>query len=333
MTVGSGADSVRVTVTCGSRRVDLVLPAAIPVAELVPELVCLTKAPTPPASWYRLTTLTGVELTPEVGLAAHGVVDGSVLLLSATAPTPPRVYDDPAESMAEAVHRAIPARSPSPGHGRLVAAAPVVLAGAALLSGDAALPGPPHREVVAIGAVGLVLAVVAGYLLPRLALATSGLLADPAEFAARTDAARDAEVGVAHDLLLAGSSASVPLLVVSAAAVAAAGPFGALASCLGCGVVLLRSRRHHSARVARVDVLAGGLGLLTTTAAVLATQPGWRPVAAVLLVGAGAAAWQAPPPAPSLRWSRIADLAETLALVALLPVLVLAAGLDDLLRG
>jgi hypothetical protein len=327
MTGGAPADSVRVTVTSGSRRVDLVLPGAVPIAELVPELVCLAGAPTPPVS-YRLTSLTGVELTPEAGLAAQGVPDGSILLLTAAASVPPQVYDDAAEAMAQTVDRATPADHPSH-RGRLVAfTAPVLLAGAAVLPGDAApLPAQAPRGVVAAAAGCLLLAVVAGYLLPRLALAATGLLADPAGFAARTDADRAAVVGSAHDLLLAGSSVSAVLLVLAAPAVAWSGPSGVLAALLGGGVVLLRARRPRSVVVARVDRLSGAGALLTAAAAVLVTAPEWRPAVAVALLGGVAAAARLPWTwARSLRWCRIADLAETLALVALPAVLVLATG-------
>ena len=60
---------VRVTVASGTRRVDLVLPGAVPVAELVPELarsVGLLDATTVYGG-YRLVTVDGRELTSDAG--------------------------------------------------------------------------------------------------------------------------------------------------------------------------------------------------------------------------------------------------------------------------
>ena len=66
---------VRVTVTSGTRRVDLVLPGAVPVAELLPELarsVGLLDAATVYGG-YRLVTAEGRELASDSGLTLQGV--------------------------------------------------------------------------------------------------------------------------------------------------------------------------------------------------------------------------------------------------------------------
>jgi len=65
---------VRVTVTSGTRRVDLVLPGAVPVAELVPELarsVGVLDAATAYGG-YRLVTQQGRELVGDAGLTIQG---------------------------------------------------------------------------------------------------------------------------------------------------------------------------------------------------------------------------------------------------------------------
>src|SRR5689334_13337845 len=99
---------VRVTVTSGTRRVDLVLPGAVPVAELVPELarsVGLLDALTVYGG-YRLVTQDGRELATDAGLIIQGVEDGGLITISAGVDEePPRVYDDVVEAMTDVVER------------------------------------------------------------------------------------------------------------------------------------------------------------------------------------------------------------------------------------
>jgi hypothetical protein len=108
---GPGATTsglVRVTVASGTRRVDLVLPGAVPVAELVPELarsVGLLDATTVYGG-YRLVTVDGRELSSSAGLTIQGVEDGGVITVTAGVSDPaPRVYDDVVEAMADVVER------------------------------------------------------------------------------------------------------------------------------------------------------------------------------------------------------------------------------------
>src|SRR3712207_1189134 len=97
---------VRVTVTSGTRRVDLVLPGAVPVVELVPELarsVGLLDAATVHGG-YRLVTAEGRRLAGDAGLTLQGVDDGSVITVTAGVDVPvPPVYDDVVEAMADVV--------------------------------------------------------------------------------------------------------------------------------------------------------------------------------------------------------------------------------------
>ena len=99
---------VRVTVSSGTRRVDLVLPGSVPVAELVPELarsVGLLDAATVYGG-YRVVTAEGRELTPEPGLITQGIEDGGLLAISAGVDeAAPRIYDDVVEAMTDVVER------------------------------------------------------------------------------------------------------------------------------------------------------------------------------------------------------------------------------------
>ena len=99
---------LRVTVSSGTRRVDLALPGAVPVAELVPELarcVGLLDAVTVYGG-YRLVTQDGRALATDSGLAIQGVRDGGIITLAAGVDDePPRTYEDVVEAMNDVVER------------------------------------------------------------------------------------------------------------------------------------------------------------------------------------------------------------------------------------
>lgn len=150
---------VRVTVASGARRVDLVLPGAVPVAELVPELarsVGLLDAATVYGG-YRLVLPDGRRLALDSGLISQGVEDGGVLTLSAGVDEPtPRVYDDVVEAMTDVVEREL--RPWQPEQGRLTALAASALF---LLLGAVALL-VQHEARLAGVAAGVVAAVLVG---------------------------------------------------------------------------------------------------------------------------------------------------------------------------
>jgi len=159
MTQAPAASSglVRVTVASGTRRVDLVLPGAVPVAELVPELarsVGLLDAATVYGG-YRLVLPDGRRLALDSGLISQGIEDGGVLTLSAGVDEPaPRVYDDVVEAMTDVVERELRPWQPAQGRATaLVASALFLLLGAValLVQHESRLAG------VAAGVVALVL--------------------------------------------------------------------------------------------------------------------------------------------------------------------------------
>jgi type VII secretion integral membrane protein EccD len=122
---------VRVSVSSGARRVDLVLPGSVPVAELVPELarcVGLLDAATVHGG-YRVVTATGQELAGERGLAAQGVEDGGLLVVTAGVDREPqRTYDDVVEAMADAVERDVEPWSTASGRRTALSAAGLLMA-------------------------------------------------------------------------------------------------------------------------------------------------------------------------------------------------------------
>jgi hypothetical protein len=75
---------LQVTVAAGCREVDVVVPAEVPLAELVPDLarsVGLLDADLVHRG-YLVETSVGQRLRPGTGLTSQGVTDGSVLVVS-----------------------------------------------------------------------------------------------------------------------------------------------------------------------------------------------------------------------------------------------------------
>ena len=150
------AGLVRVSVVAGERKVDLALPGALPVAELLPELaraVGVLDGQTAYAGYW-LVTSEGRRLSGDTGLTFQGVEDGGVLTMAAGIDEePPRVYDDIVEAMADAVEKDM--RPWEPAAGRRTA-----LASASLLLGIGALALALQRPDVVAGAAAGVVALV-----------------------------------------------------------------------------------------------------------------------------------------------------------------------------
>lgn len=168
MSQGSSVASglVRVTIASGSRRVDLVLPGSIPVAELVPELarsVGLLDASTVYGG-YRLVTQEGRILANDAGLTMQGIEDGGLLTVTAGVDDKaPRVYDDVVEAMADVVENELQPWEPAAGRRTALGAGSILLglgALALLLKGESMLGG-------VAAAVTAVLLVVGGIVLAR----------------------------------------------------------------------------------------------------------------------------------------------------------------------
>ncbi|WP_300403445.1 type VII secretion integral membrane protein EccD [uncultured Nocardioides sp.] len=169
---------VRVTVASGSRRVDLVLPGAVPVAELVPELARSVGLldPLTVHGGYTVTGPDGRRLSGDAGLVLQGVEDGALLTVSAGVDAePPRVYDDVVEAMTDVVERDLRPWSPASGRRTALGAAGLLLvlgAGSLLLQTDSTLAGTAAALVaVALIAGSVVLSRVQGE--PEAAVAVS----------------------------------------------------------------------------------------------------------------------------------------------------------------
>lgn len=126
----SASGLVRVTVASGTRSVDLVLPGAVPVAELLPELarsVGLLDATTVHGG-YRIVTAEGRRLASDAGLIIQGVEDGGHLTVTAGVDDrPPRVYDDVVEAMTDVVESDLKPWEPASGRRTALVAAALLL--------------------------------------------------------------------------------------------------------------------------------------------------------------------------------------------------------------
>jgi hypothetical protein len=194
---------------------DLVLPAAVPVADLLPELaraVGLLDVATVPGG-HRLVLRDGRVLATGSALGVQGVEDGAVLTVATGEARTPRVHDDPAEAMGDAVAREVVAwdRASVPGTMLRVAAVLLLLGVccAAVRHGDEA---------------GLVCLPTAGVL-----IATAILVSRVARDC--NAAVTCAVLGCAYAVASAAAVSSSPAaaLVTGGAALLAAG----LGSCLG----------------------------------------------------------------------------------------------------
>lgn len=240
-------DTVRLSVCSGSRRADLTTSAAVPVAELVPDLAAVLGLRDPAV----LVLLDGTALDLDAGLSAQGVVDGQVLLLVDSEVTPPVVHDDPAEALAEVMGTVMSevrseVRSDRPEPGRPSSLASAVLLGSAAVTLTSTWSPP---DVIAIGATVLLgVATLAGSAAPAVALAVAGVSApwpeDPPTAVDLERLAKDA--ALAHRILSALTTVLGILPVLVAPLAARLGAAGAAVCLVSACLLLVRSQRWHS---------------------------------------------------------------------------------------
>ena len=219
---------------------------------------------------------------------------------------------------------------------------PSVVVGAVFLATGAVMRAAEFDPAIVL-TVALVLVVMAGSILPWLALGATGTSVDQlfstADITAEPRAVDRARVGadarVAHEILVAVSATVGLLLVLIAPLAVSLGVSGALVALMCCLVVMLRTRQYRTGPEVLVGLTSGILGLVSLAAAALWLHPGWRPAAAVVLAAAGAALLAATllPTVVSVRRGRAGDVAESVALLSLLPLLVVAVGLFSSIRG
>jgi hypothetical protein len=189
----------------------------------------------------------------------------------------------------------------------------------------------------------LALVVIAGSVFPWLALGATGTSVD--QIFSTADITNDpdeidperigADARVAHEILVAVSATVGLLLVLVSPLAVSLGLAGTIVAVLASAVVMLRTRQYRTGAEVLVGLVSGVLGLLATALSVLWLHPGWRPGAAVALAVAGAVllALTLLPQGTSVRRGRLGDVAESVALLALLPALVIATGVFSAISG
>lgn len=227
------------------------------------------------------------------------------------------------------------------GEGRALTLPPAAVGAVFLVTGLVLADTELDPAVVLVAL--LVLLVLLGSVFPWWALSLTGrgveqayslddLTADPDEIDA---AAVGADARLAHEALLA-IGATVGLLLVTVSPLAVGRGLSGTLLALVCAVVLmLRTRQYRTGTEVLVGLLSGVLGLVSTAAAVLVLHPDWRPTTAVVLAATGGVllALTLVPAPPSVRRGRLGDVAETVALLALLPLAVVACGLFAAIVG
>ncbi|GAA5142506.1 type VII secretion integral membrane protein EccD [Nocardioides marinquilinus] len=219
---------------------------------------------------------------------------------------------------------------------------PAVVAGA-VVGGVALIVHATDIEAGTLMVIVTTFVVLIGSIFPWLALGATGTTVDqlysPADITADPqdiDAARVAgDARIAHEIFIAISATVGILLVLTAPLAVGMGLTGTILAVVACLVVMLRTRQYRTGSEVLVGLMSGILGLAAVGVSVLVQWPDWRPVATVTLAAAGAVllALTLLPSGPSVRRGRFGDVLETMGLVALLPLLVVATGLFDRIGG
>lgn len=219
---------------------------------------------------------------------------------------------------------------------------PPVVVGALFLPVGLML-GPTSFDPAVVLTTALVVIVIVSSVLPWLALAATGtkveqlysqadIVSDPDEIDPK---GISGDARMAHQILLAITATVGLLLVLVAPLAVSLGLSGTLIMVVASVVVMLRTRQYRAGSEVRTGLVSGVLGLVSVAVSVLALHPDWRPAAAVVLTVTGAVLLAATllPSTASVRRGRLADLAETVSLLSLLPLLVVASGLFSSIRG
>jgi len=227
------------------------------------------------------------------------------------------------------------------GVGRALLVPAVVVGSVAVLTG-ALVQGTDLAPEVVLTVV-LTFLVLIGSIFPWLALGATSTTVDQLYSVEDVTADPDeldpvriaADARLAHEILVAISATVGLLLVLVAPLTVTRGLDGTLLVVVACLVVMLRTRQYRTGSEVLVGLASGILGLASMAVALLVHWPEWRPATAVVLAGAGALLLVSTlsPSAPSLRRGRLGDVLETVALLSLLPLLVLASGLFDKING
>lgn len=192
-------------------------------------------------------------------------------------------------------------------------------------------------------AVALVIVVIAGSAVPWVSVGSAGvrvpqahshvdLTADPEEI--DPDRVR-AQARIGHEMMLGITVTVGVMLVLVMPLLVDLGIAGALLGGCAAGVLMLRTRQYRSGSEVLAGLASGIAALFVLALSAAVAQPDWRPGLAVVLgaVGAALMLFTLLPSAPSVRRGRWGDVTEVIALVALLPLLVIASGVLEVVRS
>jgi type VII secretion integral membrane protein EccD len=220
------------------------------------------------------------------------------------------------------------------GEGRALVLPPIVV-GAVFLTIGLLLTGADFDED-AVLTVALSLVVMAGSVFPWLALGVTGTSVDqlysPADITADPDEINPHRVAtdarVAHEILVAISATVGLMLVLIAPLAVRLGIYGTVLAVVCSLIVMLRTRQYRTGAEVMVGLGSGILGLASVAVSLLVFHEDWRPTTAVVLAATGAVllAVTLLPATPSVRRGRLGDVAETVCLLSILPLLVMATG-------
>ena len=227
------------------------------------------------------------------------------------------------------------------GRGRTLVIPPVVGGAICLATGLFARAVAVDLAVLLTGVLALV--VMVGGTLPWLALGATRTTVDPlssiqdiTSHPGEVDLERvSADARVAHQILV-GMTATVGMLLVLVGPLAVSlGLSGTLLATACCLLVMLRARRHRVGSEMILGFASGVIGLLSVAVSLLWLHPEWHPVAAATLASTGGVGLAVTllRSRRSARWGRAGDLAESITMLALMPLLVVATGMYAVVRG
>lgn len=192
-------------------------------------------------------------------------------------------------------------------------------------------------SLTTISAVVFVVAAIVGNVLPWVGISSSRLTTHPPKsdleiFSDAPEVERDQvrrQVAAGHELMVGLGVASAAVMVLCTPQLVSSGMAGALLVFVGFVATLLRTRHSRTRTTVLIAMVAGVTGVAVAAVAAAQTHPEWRPVlalglalAAALVVGMALIL-----PRTRLQLGRLADAAEGVALVALVPLAAMAAGL------
>ncbi len=188
----------------------------------------------------------------------------------------------------------------------------------------------------AVHTVLLVVVVIAGSAVPWVALSATTTRVPQAQDHSQLTAEafpvdavavrRDARIG--HDVLLAVTATVGLLLVLTAPMAVSLGVTGTFVAVCACVVLLLRTRQYRVGPEVVTGLGCAVAGFASTCVGIVLFQRSWLPVLAVVLAVTAVVllvTTLVPRPA-SVRWGRLGDVAELTALVAMIPLVVVAIG-------